>query len=51
MTKFKDNLITAEMLSDFAEAWDIDTQEELEAFNEWLVLLVMEPNVPVEMMN
>ena len=51
MTKFKDNLITAEMLSDFAEAWAIDTQEELEAFNEWLVLLVMEPNVPVKMMN
>ena len=43
--------ITEEMLVDFLIEHQIDDADELEEFSQMIHLLMMEPNIPVEMIN
>ena len=44
MPEFTPTPITPEAMMDFALAWDIDTEEELIALNEWMVKLIQALN-------
>ena len=43
--------ITEEMLVDFLIAHQIEDAEELEEFSQMIHLLMMEPNIPVQVIN
>ena len=43
--------ITEEMLVDFLVEHQIEDAEELEEFSQTIHLLMMEPNIPVELIN
>ena len=44
MPEFTPTPITPDAMMDFALAWDIDTEEELIALNEWMVKLIQALN-------
>ena len=42
--EFTPTPITPDAMMDFAEAWDIDTEEQLYALNEWMVKMIQALN-------
>jgi hypothetical protein len=43
--------ITEEMLVEFLEEHQIETADELDDFSQFIHLLMMEPNIPIEVIN
>ena len=43
--------ITEEMIEEFLEEHQIETADDLDAFSQFIHLLMMEPNIPLQVIN